>query len=109
MTDRVTSRPALLWTPQAREDLLEIYVTIGLDNSSAAERVYSAIEEKASLLVSSPRLGVRRPEIAPAARMLVEGVYLLLYETHPDSDDGPVREIVIVRVVHGHRDLTRVF
>jgi hypothetical protein len=67
------------------------------------------MEEKASLLVSSPRLGVRRPEIATAARMLVEGVYLLLYETHPDSDDGPVDEIEIVRVVHGHRDLTRVF
>jgi toxin ParE1/3/4 len=41
--------------------------------------------------------------------MLVEGVYLLLYETHPDSDDGPVDEIEIVRVVHGHRDLSRIF
>ena len=102
-------RPALLWTPQAREDLLDIYVTTGLDNPSAAERVYSAMEEKARLLVNYPQLGVRRPEIAPAARMLVEGVYLLLYETHPDSDDGPVDEIEIVRVVHGHRDLTRVF
>ena len=109
MTGHVTGRPALLWTPQAREDLLEIYVTIGLDNPSAAERVYSAIEEKASLLVGTPRLGVRRREIAPAARMLVEGVYLLLYETHPDSDDGPVDKIEIVRVVHGHRDLTHIF
>lgn len=99
----------LLWTPQAREDLLDIYVTIGLDNPSAAERVYSAIEEKAILLLGYPRLGVRRAEIAPAARMLVEGVYLLLYETHPDSDDGPVDEIEIVRVVHGHRDLSHVF
>jgi toxin ParE1/3/4 len=101
--------PALLWTPQAREDLLDIYVTIGLDNPSAAERVYSAMEEKAILLATSPRLGVRRPEIAPMARMLVEGVYLLLYETHPDTDTGPVERIEIVRVVHGHRDLTRVF
>lgn len=84
--------PALLWTPQALEDLLDIYVTIGLDNPSAAERVYSAIEEKATLLASFPRLGVRRPEIALAARMLVEGVYLRLYETNPDSNDGPVDE-----------------
>ena len=102
-------RPTLLWTPQAREDLLEIYVTIGLDNPSAAERWFLAMEEKAALLVSTPRIGVRRPEIAAAARMLVEGVYLLLYETHPDSDDGPVDEIEIVRVVHGHRDLTHIF
>jgi hypothetical protein len=34
--------------------------------------------------------------------MLVD---LILYETHPDSEDRPVREVEIVRVVHGHRDL----
>jgi plasmid stabilization system protein ParE len=36
-------RPVLLWTPQACEDLLDIYVTIGLDNPSAAERIYTAM------------------------------------------------------------------
>jgi len=97
-------RPALFWTPQAREDPLEIYVTIGFDNPDAAERLYMAIVEKTTLLLSHPRLGVRRPEIAPSARMLVEGVYLLLYETHPDSDDGVIDVVEIVRVVHGHRD-----
>jgi toxin ParE1/3/4 len=102
-------RPVLLWTPQAREDLLEIYVTIGMDNPSAAERLYTAMEEKATLLVRYPRMGVRRPDIATSARMLVEGVYLLLYETHPDSDDGTVDEVEIVRVVHGHRDLANIF
>lgn len=30
-------KPAVLWTPQAREDLLDIYVAIGLDNAAAAE------------------------------------------------------------------------
>jgi toxin ParE1/3/4 len=34
---------------------------------------------------------VRRPEIAPSTRMLVEGVYLILYETHPDTDEGAGR------------------
>ena len=37
--------PALLWTPQARKDLLDIYVTIGFDNPSAAERMYTALEQ----------------------------------------------------------------
>jgi len=27
----------LLWSPQAREDLLDIYLTVGLDNKEAAE------------------------------------------------------------------------
>jgi toxin ParE1/3/4 len=97
----------LLWTPQAREDLLDMYVTIGFDNPSAAERVYTALEEKANLLIGYPRIGVRRPQIAPAARMLVEGAYLLLYEVHPDTDEGVVDEVEIVRVIHGHRDLMR--
>lgn len=102
-------KPDLLWTPQAREDLLGVYVTIGLDNLTAAERMYSTLEHRVDLLVNSPRMGMRRPEIAPAARILVEGVYLILYETHPDTDEGPVEAVEIVRIVHGHRDLTRVF
>jgi toxin ParE1/3/4 len=101
--------PSLRWTPQAREDLIDIYLTIGLDSESAAERLYSAIEEKVLLLIHHPRLGVRRPEIASSARMLIEGLYLILYETHPDTDNGPVNEVEIVRVVHGHRDLSRIF
>jgi toxin ParE1/3/4 len=97
------------WTPQAREDLLDIYVTIGFDNPSAAERMFSAIEAHADMLASSPRIGVRRPEIAPSTRILVEGLYLILYETHPDSNDGPVESVEIVRILHGHRDLSRLF
>jgi len=99
----------VLWTPRAREDLLDIYVTIGFDNPSAADRMYSAIEAHAHMLASSPRIGVRRPEVAPSTRILVEGVYLILYETHPDTNDGPVESVEIVRIVHGHRDLSRLF
>jgi toxin ParE1/3/4 len=36
---------------------------------------------------------------------LIEGSYLILYETHPDTDEGPVEAVEIVRVVHGRRDL----
>ena len=99
-------KPALLWTPRAQEDLLEIYVTIGMDSPAAAERMLTALEKQAEQLRIYPRIGVRRPEIAPSARMLVEAPYLILYELHPDSDEGSVRQIEIVRVVHGHRDLT---
>ena len=93
----------LVWTPRAREDLLDIYVFIGLDNPDAAERIYTAIEAQAELLTVYPRLGVRRPEIADTARVLIEGAYLLLYENHPDTDDGPVDEVEIVRLFMGTR------
>jgi plasmid stabilization system protein ParE len=55
----------LLWSPQAREDLLNIYLTIGLDNPNAAERFVNLIEAQAALLADQPRLGPRRPEINP--------------------------------------------
>ena len=100
-------RADLLWTPQAREDLLEIYIAIGIDNLGAAERFYTAMESKTDLLASHPRLGVRRPEIQRSARILMEGPYLILYETHPDTDDGPIERVEIVRVVDGRRGLSR--
>jgi len=96
----------LIWSPQARKDLLDIYVVIGLDNPAAAERLYTAIEAKSDALQHHPRLGPRRPAIRPAMRMLVEGPYLILFETHPDTDEGPVDHVEIVRVVDGRRDLT---
>ena len=36
----------VVWTPQAREDLIEIYTYIGLDNPSVAERIFDALEKK---------------------------------------------------------------
>jgi toxin ParE1/3/4 len=99
----------LVWSPRAREDLLDIYVRIGLERRHAAERFFDRIEEKAKLLIAQPRLGVRRPDIRPRMRMLVEAPYLLLYETIPNTDTGPVRAVEIVRVVDGRRDLTSIF
>jgi toxin ParE1/3/4 len=83
----------LIWTPQAREDLIEIYTYIGFDNPSAAELIFNDVQAKAELLVEFPRLGVRRPEIRPSTRMLIAGAYLILYETHPDCDEGGIDEV----------------
>lgn len=95
----------LVWTPQAREDLIDIYLFIGDDNPSAAERIFDAVQARVELLVEHPRLGVRRSEISPPMRLLVEGPYLILYETHPDGDTGKIDEVEIVRIVDGRRNL----
>jgi toxin ParE1/3/4 len=99
----------LVWSNQARADLLEIYVTIGLEQPAAAERYFDRIEETASLLKSQPRMGVRRSDIRPSMRMLVESPYLILYRTDPDTDEGSVDTVEIVRVVDGRRDLGGIF
>ena len=93
------------WTPQAREDLIEIYWLIGEDQPAAAERIFDAIEQRAVLLSEFPRMGMRRPEIRRSTRLLIEGSYLILYETHPDADAGIVDAVEIVRIVDGRRDL----
>jgi len=95
----------LVWTPQAREDLIEIYTCIGLDNPSAADRVFDAVQAKTELLVEYPSLGVRRPDIRPSTRIVIEGSYLILYETHPDSDESGIDEVEIVSIVDGRRNL----
>jgi len=59
----------VVWRPRAREDLLEIYIAIGLDGPAAAERVFHAIETKIAHLAEYPRLGPRRSDIRPSARM----------------------------------------
>lgn len=89
----------------AREELFNIYVTVGLENPLAAERIYDRIEERVRQLADQPRMEPHRPDIRPATRVLVEPPYLILYEILPDTDDGPVTAVEVVNVVDGRRDL----
>ncbi len=97
------------WHPQTRQDLLDIYFQLGLKNRSAAESFYDSIETKAELLPRYPRIGPRREIIGAAVRILIEPPYLILYETHPNTDEGAVDAVEIVRVVDGRRDLSQPF
>lgn len=99
----------IVWSAAARADLIDIYVTIGGENMRAADRYYDWIEARAMELADQPRMGVRRPDIRPSTRILVAAPFLLLYETIPDTDDGLVEQVEIVRVVDGRRDLNRLF
>jgi toxin ParE1/3/4 len=76
----------LIWRPQAREDLLEIYILIGRENPDATENIYDSIETKAEVLTQYPRLGVRRANIGPSIRALLDGPYIIFYEPHPNTD-----------------------
>ncbi|HWF94652.1 MAG TPA: type II toxin-antitoxin system RelE/ParE family toxin [Xanthobacteraceae bacterium] len=95
--------------PAAESDLEDIWSTIAADDPLTATRIVRTIGAKIGGLAQHPRLGPRRPDIQPAVRMLVEGPYLILFETHPDTDVGPIDEVDIVRVVDGRRDLTKLF
>jgi len=98
----------LVWTPQAEEDLIAIYSFIALDSPAAADRVLARLQTSVETLARNPRIFQRRPDIRPSTRVLIEGPYLLLYEIPPDVDNGPVREVEIVRVVDGRRNLKHI-
>ena len=99
----------LVWSNQAREDLLDIYVLIGLEDPAAAERYFDRIDAKIEILQSKPRIGVRRPDIRAGMRMLVEAPNVILYRIEPDTDDGPVTAVEIIRIIDGRRDLAHLF
>lgn len=99
----------LVWTPRARQDLLEIGLLIASDNPDAADRILTRIGDRAELLRLNPRIGQRRPDIRRTIRVLVERPYLILYRLHPDTHDGPVDSVELVRVIDGRRDLKHLF
>lgn len=73
-----------------------------MDSPTGADRLTDKIVSRCQTLVDHPKLGRLRPDIAPEARMLTIGNYLVLYRIiDPDVD--------IVRVVHGARQLEGLF
>lgn len=89
-------------SPQAETDLEENWLTIALESPSAADRLLRRIATKFERLAEFPDMGAPKPDIAPTARILVEGNYLILYEPTADG-------VEVVRVIHGARDLRDLF
>lgn len=97
----MTSR-AIVRTPAAEEDLINIWILVALDNPAAADRLLDRIGERIALLADFPEAGVAREDIAEGLRMLTVGSYVVLYRLAG-------RRVEIVRVVHGARDVTALF
>jgi toxin ParE1/3/4 len=93
---RVTRRP------QAVVDILEIWDYIAEDSVAAADRWVDRLDEKLQLWATQPQMGRVRDELNPGIRSLAFGHYVVFYEPLPDGID-------VVRVLHGSRDIDRVF
>jgi toxin ParE1/3/4 len=85
-------------TPRARADLDDIWLYIARDNLAAADRLIDGISARCASLADFPDLGPARPDLAPDARMLTFGDYIVLYRRAG-------ADIEIVRVSHGARRL----
>jgi toxin ParE1/3/4 len=92
----------VIFTRAAREDLIDIWTHVAMDDPVAADRVLDRLDEAASNLIQHPEMGPARDDIRPGLRYLVSGSYLILYRILGD-------DIEIVRAVHGRRDLYGLF
>ncbi len=88
----------IIRTPEALNDLAEIWEYIGANNPDAADRLLDNINDKVKLIAESPYIGREREELAPGIRSFPAGRYLIFYRPIADG-------IEIVRVLHGSRDV----
>jgi antitoxin ParD1/3/4 len=93
------------FTPQATDDLLDIWSLIARDNREAADRVEAAMYRACDLLAGSPLAGRTRKDITslPLRFWVVHPYpnYLIVY----DPEKKPLQ---IIRILHGARDLPSV-
>jgi plasmid stabilization system protein ParE len=92
----------IVWTPESRWWLREIYEYIKKDKPATAVKVVRRIYEKAHVLLDFPELGhVYEPARVENVRILVYGHYRIVYKL---ADSG---EVFILGVFHGALDLRR--
>ncbi len=92
----------VLRTPQARADLLEIWLHIAEDNIDSADRFLAAVDLKGRTLADFPEMGERCAHLGPSLRLFTAGNYVIFYRP---IENG----IQIIRVVSGARDLETLF
>jgi toxin ParE1/3/4 len=91
---------------RARLDLKSHWRYIARDNRPAADRLLEAAEETFKLISETPDIGSQRSfrKLVGIRSRAVTGFknYLVFYQTRGET-------IIIVRVLHGMRDLPRLF
>src|SRR5512147_2849596 len=89
-------------TAHARADLQEIHSHIARDDPGAARRFVASLRSKARQLAETPGMGRIREDLRPDLCSFPVGQYVLFYREHAGG-------IVLVRVIHGSRDLPALF
>jgi len=87
-------------TPQAREDLVEIWNFIADDSESAADRVLDRIDGALTMLSENPFGGRDRPELGTGIRSFPVGNYIVYYQPQP-------HQLLLVRVLSGYLDISQ--
>ena len=85
-------------TELAAADLLDIRDYIAEDNKTAAKKVLSELKEAMQKIARNPQIGHIREELSSESRLWPVRSYLIVYLLQDP--------VVIIRVLHGARELT---
>ncbi len=92
----------LVVSRDADDDLLQIALYLVERNPDAAISAISDINRKFVNLTSFPFIGRDRSALRPGIRSVVAGTYVIFYRVEPER-------IIIMRVLHGRRDIDAEF
>jgi toxin ParE1/3/4 len=90
------------FSPQARQDLQDIFHYIAADNPHRALSFTYELEEACHTRARLPRSGKQEPDLRPGILWFAHAGYVFYYRALPD---GP--GIRVLRVFHGARDHRR--
>jgi toxin ParE1/3/4 len=92
----------LVVSRDADDDLLQIVRYLAERHPAAARGVAEEIDRKFSGLTYFPLMGRDRRSLGAGVRSIVAGTYVIFYRVEPDR-------VVIMRVLHGRRDIDAEF
>jgi toxin ParE1/3/4 len=89
-------------SPDAKQDLVEVFLFIAQDNLGAARRMHSQFQETFLTIAGQPSIGRSRDDLAAGIRSLAVGEYVIYYRMVG-------RAVRILRLLHGARDIQKLF
>ena len=89
-------------SPQAIQDLKEIWLYVAEDNPRKADELLLRIERKCQALIQFPYMGQERRELVRDIYSLIVGRYVVFYRVSETA-------IELVRVLHSARDIPAQF
>ncbi len=92
----------LVVSPQAEQDLLEIWLYIAEDHPDNADRFLDRLHGKALRLTEFNEIGIERADLSEGIRSFPVERYMLYYRPTTAG-------IELLRVLHGSRDVLSIF
>jgi addiction module RelE/StbE family toxin len=95
----VASRRRVVWSPEARQDLANIYHYIKVDNAKAARKVTDVLRNLVKALPDQPWRGRKVPEHdRDDLREIIHSHYRIVYELAGDAD------IYVLQIFHAAQE-----